>query len=61
MGDPIVEVKLYDVTGKLLQDLPLPGGGQISVRLNTAVLPRGVYIVRVQTTTGIFQQKLSKQ
>jgi hypothetical protein len=57
---PIVEVKLYDVTGKLLQTIHAPSG-QTTYRLNTTELTQGVYIIRVSTTTGIYQQKLFKQ
>jgi Secretion system C-terminal sorting domain len=57
---PILEVNLYDVTGKLLQQVQT-ASGQASVKLNTTDLLNGVYILRVTTTTGVYRQKLLKQ
>ena len=57
---PILEVHLYDVTGKLLQDIHL-SSGLTKYSLNTADLAQGMYFIRVTTTTAIYQQKLLKQ
>jgi F5/8 type C domain/Secretion system C-terminal sorting domain/Fibronectin type III domain len=58
--DQILEVNVYDVAGKLLQNLPSVGG-QLTVRLNTTELSTGVYIIWVKTTGAIYRQKLFKQ
>jgi Domain of unknown function (DUF4082)/F5/8 type C domain/Secretion system C-terminal sorting domain len=60
LKNPIVEVSLYDVTGKLLQNMHA-ASGQTTFKLNTTELAQGVYIIRVSTTTGIYRQKLFKQ
>ena len=57
---PILEVNLYDVTGKLLQHVQAVTG-QTSIKLNTTDLSNGVYIIRVATTSGVYRQKLLKQ
>jgi Domain of unknown function (DUF4082)/F5/8 type C domain/Secretion system C-terminal sorting domain len=58
---PILEVNLYDITGKLLKSIQPPSGGLTSVKLSTSDLSSGVYIVAVKTTLMIYRQKLSKQ
>jgi hypothetical protein len=58
--NPVLEVSLYDVTGKLLQQVQTANGQQ-SVKLNTTDLSNGVYVIRVTTTKGVFRQKLLKQ
>jgi hypothetical protein len=58
--NPILEVKLYNVTGKLLREL-YPGTSQMTVQLNTADLPKGIYIISVKTNSAVYRQKLFKQ
>jgi hypothetical protein len=57
---PIREVNVYDVTGKLIKNIPLTVD-QNTVRLNTADLSKGVYFISVKTTTAVYRQKLFKQ
>ncbi len=60
VNDPIIEVIVYDITGKLLQNLQ-SASGQSTVHLNTADLSKGIYIITVKTTSTIYRQKLFKQ
>jgi hypothetical protein len=57
---PIVDVNLYDVTGKLIRAIH-PSGVQTSLQFNTADLSKGVYIISVKTTVITYRQKLFKQ
>jgi hypothetical protein len=57
LRDPVVEVKVYDVTGKLIQNIQ-SAGGQNSIRLNTTNLAKGIYVIQVKTTAAIYRQKL---
>jgi hypothetical protein len=57
---PVVEVSLFDVTGKLLQDTHVTSG-QNSMQLNTSGLAKGIYFITVKTTTAVYKQKLFKQ
>jgi hypothetical protein len=58
--DPILEVNVFDVSGKLLLSQG-SAAGQSSVRLNTESLLRGMYILRIKTTRMVYEQKLSKR
>ena len=58
--EPILEVKVYDAAGKLLQSLASPEGKN-SVHLKTESLGKGMYIVRIKTTKQVYEQKLSKR
>ena len=60
LRDPMTDVKLFDITGKLIQDIHLDGN-QIAVQLNLSLLTKGIFLVSVKTTTGIYRQKLYKQ
>jgi hypothetical protein len=57
---PILEINVYDVTGKLYQSIT-SSRGQSTYKLNTAELSKGLYIIRVKTAKGVSEQKLSKQ
>jgi F5/8 type C domain/Secretion system C-terminal sorting domain/Fibronectin type III domain len=59
LRDGMLEIRLFDVTGKLLRAIQ-PGGVQ-TYQLNIAELPKGVYFVSVKTKTSIYRQKLIKQ
>jgi len=55
---PITEVRVYDVTGKLLQSLTAADGQQ-TIRLNTTGLAQGVYVIQVKTEHGdLYRKKL---
>jgi F5/8 type C domain/Secretion system C-terminal sorting domain len=58
--DVILEARLFDITGKLIQVITA-NDGQNSVRLNTAALSKGVYIISVKTKTTTYRQKLFKE
>ena len=58
--NPILEVIVYDVTGKLVQNIQTAGGLN-TVRLRTADLSKGVYIVTIKTANTTYKQKLFKQ
>ncbi|HCL83519.1 MAG TPA: hypothetical protein DIC22_06055, partial [Chitinophagaceae bacterium] len=60
MKDPIIEINIYDIAGKLLQK-NITASGQTSIQVNTSVLSKGVYIIAVKTTSAIYRQKLFKQ
>jgi hypothetical protein len=57
---PILEVKVYDVAGKLVENIQ-SGNGQYMIRINTADLSKGVYIITVKTTNTVYRQKLFKE
>ena len=57
--DAILEVNIYDVTGKLLKTIPSTGELTF-VRLNTSWLSGGIYFISVKTTSTIYRQKLLK-
>jgi hypothetical protein len=57
---PILEVNVYDITGKLLRGIK-PAGGVNTYRLNTTDLQKGIYFIQVKTTTGIYRKKLFKR
>ncbi len=59
-ADPILEVVLYDVSGKVLQ-AKTSADGMRTATLNTASLARGMYIVRVKTKSKTYQQKIFKK
>ena len=58
--EPILEVKVFDITGNLVQSIE-SGSGLSTVRINTAELPKAVYIIRVKTRSATYRQKLFKQ
>ena len=58
--NPILEVKLYDVTGKLLLEIYPATSQMMTVQLNTADLPKGIYIISVKTNSAVYRQKLFK-
>jgi len=60
LRDPITDVKLFDITGKLLQNIHLEGS-QLTVNLNLSGLSKGIYFVSVKTTTTMYRQKLFRQ
>ena len=57
--DQILDVNVYDVTGKLLQIIHA-NVGQNTVRLNTSELPKGVYVIRSGRTQAL-QAKTVRQ
>ena len=59
LRDDILEIRLSDVTGKLLRSVQ-PGSVQ-TYRLNIAELPKGVYFISVKTKKSVYRQKLVKQ
>ena len=59
LHDVILEIRLFDVTGKLLRSVQ--AGGVQTYQLNIAELPKGVYFVSVKTKNSIYRQKLIKQ
>jgi hypothetical protein len=58
--EPIFDVGLYDVNGRLLQHIHSETGLD-AVRVNTTDLQKAVYFIRVKTTTRTYNQKLFKQ
>ncbi len=58
--NPIEEVKLFDITGKLLQDIHVANESK-TVQLNVSDLSKGVYFVSVKTGSLLYRQKLVKQ
>ena len=58
--DPILEVTVFDVAGKAINNIHY-AGGQTSVKLNTASLAQGMYIITIKTTSKLYQQKFAKQ
>lgn len=59
-SEPIIEITVYDILGKELRKIR-NSGGATTVRINTATLETGVYIVRIKTAGKIYEQKLFKQ
>jgi hypothetical protein len=59
-GDPVQEVNVYDITGKLMQSVHSPGGLN-TVRINTADFPKAVYLIQVKTRTTVYRRKLFRQ
>jgi hypothetical protein len=59
-GSAILEVTVYDMLGKQLRRIVNGDDGQ-TIRINTASLASGVYVVRIKTATKIYQQKLIKE
>jgi hypothetical protein len=57
--DPLLSVRLYDATGKMLQNIQT-ANGTTNIKLNTADLMKGVYFVTIKTTTSIYRKKLIK-
>jgi hypothetical protein len=58
--DLILDVRVFDVTGKLMQSIHSETGLS-TVRINTSSLPKGVYFVRVKTRSTTYNQKLFRQ
>jgi hypothetical protein len=58
--DPILEVNVYDITGKWMQTIKGDGEHK-TIHLNTADFAKGVYVIRIKTTTGVYRQKLFRQ
>ncbi|MFI5193913.1 MAG: discoidin domain-containing protein [Chitinophagales bacterium] len=59
-SEPIIEITLYDILGKELRKIR-NSSAATTVRINTATLETGVYIVRIKTAGKIYEQKLFKQ
>jgi hypothetical protein len=60
LRDPILEVSVFDVTGKMVQNMHL-SSGQNSVRLNLSNLSKAIYFIKIKTTTATYRQKLFRQ
>jgi hypothetical protein len=58
--DPILELNLFDATGKSLDHFQY-ANGRTTVKLNTASLTPGIYFLSIKTKSKTFRQKLSKQ
>ncbi|RZJ94460.1 MAG: T9SS type A sorting domain-containing protein [Hymenobacter sp.] len=52
-----LQATLFDLTGRSLQHWTLPVY-QPETSLTVESIPRGVYVLRIPTTTGIYQQKI---
>jgi F5/8 type C domain/Secretion system C-terminal sorting domain len=57
--DPILEISVYDVTGKLLQKIQ--AGGVQTLQLNTGELAKGIYFISIKTASATYRQKLFRQ
>lgn len=60
-GNSAVNIRLFDISGKLIQQLYNAGAGAARtqvIEVQTGKLQAGVYIVRMQTPTGNHDQKL---
>jgi hypothetical protein len=53
-------VQVFDASGRLLP-LPYEEQNQKSVVLDLETLAQGLYLVRVQTSKGLYQHKLIKE
>ena len=60
LRDAILQVKIFDATGKLIQMLN-GDGVQKTSQLNVSGLSKGIYFVEVKTTSNIYRQKLFKE
>jgi len=58
--EPIKEVELYNVAGIRLQVVRNEAGNS-SLKISSANLPTGIYIVQIRTASSIYKQKLLKQ
>lgn len=58
--EQILQVTVFDVAGKAINNIHY-SSGQTTVKLNTASLAQGTYIITVKTTSKTFRQKLSRQ
>jgi hypothetical protein len=59
-GDPIQEVNVFDVTGKLMQSIHTPSG-LTTLKINTTDFPKAVYFIQVKTNSTVYRRKLFKQ
>jgi hypothetical protein len=53
-------IAVFDPAGRLLRSLEWPAGNE-QVRVDVSDLPRGWYVVQVQTNKGVATQKLARQ
>ncbi len=58
-SDPVQEISLFDVSGKILQHII--NNASSSIYVPTAGLAAGIYIVTIKTNSEVYQQKLLKQ
>jgi hypothetical protein len=53
-------IAVFDPAGRLLRSLEWPASNE-QVRVDVSDLPRGWYVVQVQTNKGVATQKLARQ
>jgi hypothetical protein len=58
-SEPVVKVALYDLLGKKIEQLN--GNGETTLRWNMSALPKGVYVLTIETAEGVVSRKIIKK
>ncbi len=58
--ETIKDVSIFDAAGKLVMRI-LNNNGLSSIRINSAVMAAGIYVVKITTASQVYEQKLFKR
>ena len=61
-SEPKANVKIFDATGKLVYKSSLSISGSVFTQINTQLLARGLYVLKIEAGNSIkFAKKILKQ